>query len=138
MAMTDRKARSAGPEERATHAGDDGPAPAGGDWRNRRRVSARRKQSVVLAPPCPAPAAAERAAAFVGESERGAVDEGRQRRVVGRAAVVGETARLDLGRVRGDGREGLPSRQRSAPPAAAYFVSAARIMRPFFLPGSMK
>ena len=46
--MTDRKARSAGPEERAHHAGDGGPAPAGSDWRNRRRMSARRKQSAVL------------------------------------------------------------------------------------------
>ncbi len=46
--MTDRKAGSAGPEERAQHAGDGGPAPAGSDWRNRRRMSARRKQSAVL------------------------------------------------------------------------------------------
>ena len=46
--MTDGKARAAGPEERAHHAGDDGPAPAGSDWRNRRRMSARRKQSAVL------------------------------------------------------------------------------------------
>lgn len=46
--MTERKARSAGPEARAHHAGDDGPAPAGSDWRNRRRRSARRKQSAVL------------------------------------------------------------------------------------------
>jgi transposase-like protein len=43
--MTDRKARSAGPEERAHHAGDGGPAS---DWRGRRRMSARRKQSAVL------------------------------------------------------------------------------------------
>ena len=48
MAMTERKARGAGPEERAQHAGDGGPAPAGSDWRNRRRMSARRKQSAVL------------------------------------------------------------------------------------------
>ena len=48
MAMTERKARSAGPEERAHHAGDDGPAPSGSDWRNRRRMSARRKQGAVL------------------------------------------------------------------------------------------
>lgn len=46
--MTDRKARSAGPEERAYHAGDDGPAGAGTDWRGRRRMSAKRKQSAVL------------------------------------------------------------------------------------------
>ena len=43
--MTDRKAGSAGPEERAHHAGDDGPAS---DWRGRRRMSARRKQGAVL------------------------------------------------------------------------------------------
>ena len=46
--MTDRKARSAGPEERAHHAGDGGPAPARSDWRGRRRMSARRKQGAVL------------------------------------------------------------------------------------------
>src|SRR5665809_110799 len=46
--MTDTKARSAGPAERAHHAGDDGPAPAGSDWRGRRRMSAKRKQSAVL------------------------------------------------------------------------------------------
>ena len=46
--MTARRARSAGPEERAHHAGDDGPAPAGSDWRNRQRMSAKRKQSAVL------------------------------------------------------------------------------------------
>jgi transposase-like protein len=46
--MTDGKARAAGPEERAHHAGYAGPAPAGSDWRNRRRMSARRKQSAVL------------------------------------------------------------------------------------------
>jgi len=46
--MTERKARSHGPEERAHHAGEDGPAPAESDWRNRRRMSARRKQSAVL------------------------------------------------------------------------------------------
>ena len=54
--MTDRKARSAGPAERAHHAGEArelganlaGPAPAGSDWRNRRRMSARRKQGAVL------------------------------------------------------------------------------------------
>ena len=47
--MTDRTAGSAGPEERAHHAGDDGPAS---DWRNRRRMSARRKEgrSAALAP----------------------------------------------------------------------------------------
>ena len=48
MTMTDRKARSAGSEERAHHAGDDGPAPSGSDWRGRRRMSARRKQGAVL------------------------------------------------------------------------------------------
>jgi hypothetical protein len=46
--MTDSKARSVGPDERAHHAGDGGPAPAGSDWRNRPRMSARRKQSAVL------------------------------------------------------------------------------------------
>ena len=46
--MTEREARSAGPEERAQHAGEAGPAPAGSDWRGRRRMSARRKQSAVL------------------------------------------------------------------------------------------
>ncbi len=46
--MTDTKARSAGPAERAHHAGDDGPAAAGGDWRGRQRMSAKRKQSAVL------------------------------------------------------------------------------------------
>jgi transposase-like protein len=46
--MTDSKARSAGPAERVHHAGDDGPAPAGGDWRGRQRMSAKRKQSAVL------------------------------------------------------------------------------------------
>jgi transposase-like protein len=46
--MTDKEARSAGPEERAQHAGDGGPAPAAGNWRHRRRMSARRKQSAVL------------------------------------------------------------------------------------------
>jgi transposase len=46
--MTEEGARSAGPEERAHHAGDDGPAAAGNDWRGRRRMSARRKQGAVL------------------------------------------------------------------------------------------
>jgi transposase-like protein len=46
--MTDKRAGSAGPAERAHHAGDDGPAPAERDWRGRRRMSARRKQSAVL------------------------------------------------------------------------------------------
>ena len=46
--MTDRKVGSAGPAERAHLAGDDGPAPAGRDWRGRRRMSARRKQGAVL------------------------------------------------------------------------------------------
>src|ERR671911_2998735 len=48
MGMTEREARSAGPEERAQHAGEAGPAPAGSDWRGRRRMSARRKQEAVL------------------------------------------------------------------------------------------
>src|ERR687896_1583634 len=48
MGMTEREARSAGPEERAQHAGEAGPAPTGSDWRGRRRMSARRKQSAVL------------------------------------------------------------------------------------------
>ena len=43
--MTERRAGSAGPEERAHRAGDDGPA---GDGRGRRRMSVGRKQSVVL------------------------------------------------------------------------------------------
>ena len=38
----------AGPAARAHHAGGDGPALAGSDWRGRRRMSARRKQSAVL------------------------------------------------------------------------------------------
>jgi transposase-like protein len=46
--MTDTTARGAGPEERAHHAGVAGPVPAGSDWRGRRRMSARRKQSAVL------------------------------------------------------------------------------------------
>ena len=46
--MRNRTAWSAGPEERAQHAGDGGPALAGSDWRNRRRMSAGRKQSAVL------------------------------------------------------------------------------------------
>jgi len=46
--MTDTGARGAGPVERAQHAGDDGPAPAGGDPRGRQRMSAKRKQSAVL------------------------------------------------------------------------------------------
>jgi transposase-like protein len=41
--MTDTTTRGAGPAERAHHAGGDGPAPA-----RRRRMSARRKQRVVL------------------------------------------------------------------------------------------
>src|ERR687895_1501776 len=48
MGMTEREARSAGPEERAQHASETGPAPAGSDWRGRRRMSAKRKQSAVL------------------------------------------------------------------------------------------
>lgn len=46
--MTAKTIRGAGPAERAHHAGDDGPAPAGGDWRSRQRMSAKRKQSAVL------------------------------------------------------------------------------------------
>ena len=38
----------AGPAARGHHAGGDGPALAGSDWRGRRRMSARRKQSAVL------------------------------------------------------------------------------------------
>ena len=37
----------AGPAARAQHAGANGPVPAS-DWRNRRRMSARRKQGAVL------------------------------------------------------------------------------------------
>jgi len=40
--MTDRTVRSAGPAERAHHAGGDGPAPE-----RHRRMSAKRKQSAV-------------------------------------------------------------------------------------------
>jgi transposase len=46
--MADRKAASAGPAGRAHDAGDGGPAPGGGDWRGRPRMSAKRKQGVVL------------------------------------------------------------------------------------------
>ena len=46
--MTAKTTRDAGPSERAHHAGDDGPAPTGSDWRGRRRMSAKRKQSAVL------------------------------------------------------------------------------------------
>lgn len=46
--MTDTTTRGAGPVERAHHAGDDGPAPAGSDPRGRQRMSAKRKQSAVL------------------------------------------------------------------------------------------
>ncbi len=46
--MKARTTGGAGPEERAHHADDGGPAPAGEDWRNRRRMSAKRKQSAVL------------------------------------------------------------------------------------------
>ena len=46
--MTDTKAWGAGPAARAQHAGDGGPAPARDDWRNRRRMSAKHKQSAVL------------------------------------------------------------------------------------------
>ncbi len=46
--MDDDVAAGAGPAERAHHAGEAGPAPAGSDWRGRRRMSAKRKQSAVL------------------------------------------------------------------------------------------
>ena len=46
--MEAKTTRGAGPAERAHHAGDDGPAPTGSDWRGRRRMSARRKQSALL------------------------------------------------------------------------------------------
>jgi transposase-like protein len=46
--MADTTTRSAGPAARAHHASEDGPAPAGSDWRGRRRMSAKRKQSAVL------------------------------------------------------------------------------------------
>jgi transposase-like protein len=46
--MADTTPRSAGPAARAHHGGEDGPAPAGSDWRGRRRMSAKRKQSAVL------------------------------------------------------------------------------------------
>ena len=46
--MTERTTRGAGPAERAHPAGDDGPAPAAGEWRGRWRMSAKRKQSAVL------------------------------------------------------------------------------------------
>jgi transposase-like protein len=46
--MTETTARGAGPAERADHAGEDGPAPAGGDRRGRRRMSAKRKRGAVL------------------------------------------------------------------------------------------
>ena len=46
--MMDTTVGGAGPAARAHHAGGDGPALAGSDWRGRRRMSARRKQSAVL------------------------------------------------------------------------------------------
>jgi transposase-like protein len=46
--MEAKTTRGAGPAERAHHAGEAGPAPAGSDWRGRRRMSAKRKQSAVL------------------------------------------------------------------------------------------
>jgi hypothetical protein len=46
--MEARTAGGAGPAERAHHAGDAGPAPAGAGPERRRRISARRKQSAVL------------------------------------------------------------------------------------------
>jgi transposase len=46
--MTDTTTRSAGSAGHAHHAGGDGPAPAGSDWRGRRRMSAKRKQGAVL------------------------------------------------------------------------------------------
>ena len=46
--MKTKTTRGAGPAERAHHAGEAGPAPRGSDWRGRRRMSAKRKQSAVL------------------------------------------------------------------------------------------
>ena len=46
--MKAKTTRGAGPAERAHHAGEAGPAPAGSDWRGRRRMSAKRKQGAVL------------------------------------------------------------------------------------------
>ena len=46
--MEARTARGAGPAERAHHAGEAGPAPAGAGRERRRGMSARRKQSAVL------------------------------------------------------------------------------------------
>lgn len=46
--MKARMTPAAGPAERAHHAGDVGPAPAREDWRNQRRMPAKRKQSAVL------------------------------------------------------------------------------------------
>ena len=45
--MTAKTTAGAGPAARAHAAGANGPAPAS-DWRNRRRMSARRKQGAVL------------------------------------------------------------------------------------------
>ena len=45
--MTAKTTAGAGPAARPHHAGATGPAPAS-DWRNRRRMSARRKQGAVL------------------------------------------------------------------------------------------
>ena len=46
--MKAKTTRDAGPAERAHHAGEAGPAPAGSDWRGRRRMSAKRKRGAVL------------------------------------------------------------------------------------------
>jgi transposase-like protein len=46
--MEAKATEGAGPAERVQDAGADGPARSGGDRRNRRRMSARRKQSAVL------------------------------------------------------------------------------------------
>ncbi len=46
--MKAKTTEGAGPAERVQYAGADGPARSGGDRRNRRRMSAKRKQSAVL------------------------------------------------------------------------------------------
>ena len=46
--MKAKTTEGAGPAERVRYAGADGPAQSGGGWRNRRRMSAKRKQSAVL------------------------------------------------------------------------------------------
>jgi hypothetical protein len=46
--MTAKTTQGAGLAARAHHAGDDGPAPARSEWRGRRRMSSKPKQSAVL------------------------------------------------------------------------------------------